>query len=84
MKEIVKRLEAAVKESNKIDEAWELDPENTELEKAWDAAYKTEYGIRTELANAIVKFTKQIDFETAFKMTYNSNTIELIKLADNV
>ena len=28
MKEIVKRLEAAVKESNKIDEKWELDPEN--------------------------------------------------------
>lgn len=84
MKEIVKRLESAIEESNKIDEKWELDPENTELEKAWDAAYKTEYGIRTELANAIVKFTKQIDFETAFKMTYNPNTIELIKLADNV
>lgn len=84
MKEIVKRLEAAVKESSKIDDMWELDPENEELEKAWNEAYKTEYDIRKELASAIMKFTKEIDFDTAFKMTYNPQTIELIKLADNL
>lgn len=84
MKEIVKRFESAIEESNKIDEKWELDPENTELEKAWNDAYKTEYDIRKELASAIMKFTKEIDFDTAFKMTYNPKTIELIKLADNL
>ena len=48
-----------------------------------DDAYKAEYEIRKELANAIIEFTlKQIDFDTAFKMTYNPHTIELIKLAE--
>lgn len=84
MKEIVKRLEKAIAESNKIDSEWELNPESTELEKAWDEAYKTEYAIRKELASAIMNFTKEIDLDTAFKMTYNPHTIELIKLADNL
>lgn len=84
MKEIVKRLEKAIAESNRIDSEWENNPESTELEKAWNDAYKTEYEIRKELASAIMKFTKKIDLETAFKMTYNPQTIDLIKLADNV
>ena len=37
-----------------------------------------------ELANAIVEFAKEIDYDTAFKMTYNPKTIELIQLADNL
>lgn len=84
MKEIVKRLEKAIAESNKIDSEWENNPESTELEKAWDDAYKAEYEIRKELANAIVEFAKKIDYDTAFKMTYNPKTIELIQLADNL
>lgn len=83
MKEIVKRLEKAIAESNRIDSEWENNPESAELEKAWDEAYKTEYEIRKELANAIMEFTlKQIDYDTAFKMTYNPKIIELIKLAE--
>jgi hypothetical protein len=83
MKEIVKRLEKAIAESNRIDSEYEKNPESAELEKAFDDAYKAEYEIRKELANAIIKFTKEIDFDTAFKMTYNPKTIELIKLAEN-
>ena len=83
MKEIVKRLEKAIAESNRIDREYEKNPESTELEKAFDDAYKAEYAIRKELANAIIEFTlNQIDFYTAFKMTYNPGTIELIKLAE--
>jgi hypothetical protein len=84
MKEIVKRLEKAIAESNRIDSEYEKNPESAELEKAFDDAYKAEYEIRKELANAIIKFTKEIDFDTAFKMTYNPKTIELIKLAETV
>jgi hypothetical protein len=83
MKEIVKRLEKAIAESNRIDSEYEKNPESAELEKAFDDAYKAEYEIRKELATAIMKFTKEIDFDTAFKMTYNPKTIELIKLAEN-
>lgn len=84
MKEIVKRLEEAIAESNRIDSEYEKNPESAELEKAFDDAYKAEYAIRKELASAIMKFTKKIDLETAFKMTYNPQTIDLIKLADNL
>ena len=84
MKEIVKRLEKAIAESTRIDSEYEKNPESAELEKAFDDAYKAEYEIRKELANAIVKFAKEIDYDTAFKMTYNPKTIELIQLADNL
>lgn len=84
MKEIVKRLEKAIAESNRIDSEYEKNPESADLEKAFDDAYKAEYAIRKELANAIVEFAKEIDYDTAFKMTYNPKTIELIQLADNL
>lgn len=84
MKEIVKRLEKAIAESNRIDSEYEKNPESADLEKAFDDAYKAEYEIRKELANAIVEFAKEIDYDTAFKMTYNPKTIELIQLADNL
>lgn len=82
MKEIVKRLEKAIAESNRIDSEYEKNPESAELEKAFDDAYEAEYAIRKELADAIVKFAKKIDYDTAFKMTYNPKTIELIQLAE--
>lgn len=84
MKDIVKRLEKAIAESNRIDGEYEKNPESAELEKAFDDAYKAEYEIRKELANAIAEFAKEIDYDTAFKMTYNPKTIELIQLADNL
>lgn len=57
-----------------------MNPESTEAEKEFDEAYKAEYEARKELAATIVKFTKEIDFETALKMTYNPKTVELIKM----
>ena len=82
MKEILKRLNAAIEAGNAADDAWEKDPENAELEKAFDETYKAEYAIRKELAAAIVKATAgQIDEQTAFKMTYNPKLAELIESA---
>ena len=48
MKEIVKRLEKAIAESNRIDSEYEKNPESAELEKAFDDAYKAEYEIRKQ------------------------------------
>ena len=80
MKGILKRLETAIEIMNDIDDKWENDPENTDLEKKWNNAYKAEWNIRSELATAIVNLTNEIDFDTAFKMTYNPKTAELINL----
>lgn len=78
MKEILKRLEKAIEIVNAADEKWENDPENADIEKEWNDAYKVEYEIRVELAKAIENFAEEIDFDTAFKMTYNPKTTELI------
>lgn len=80
MKEILKRLEKAIERSNTADEAWEANPESEAAEKEFDEAYKAEYETRKELATAITKLTKEIDFETAMKMTYNPKLAELIKM----
>ena len=74
------RLEKAIERSNAADEAWENNPESTEAEKEFDEAYKEEHEARKEIAAAITKLTKEIDFETAMKMTYNPKTIELMKM----
>lgn len=78
MKEILKRLEKAIEIANAADEKWENDPESADAEKEWNDAYKAEYDIRRELATAIVNLTNEVDFDTAFKMTYNPKTAELI------
>lgn len=79
MKELLKRLEAAVEIGNKADEAWENEPENKELEAAFTKAYNTEYRIREELAAEVVTITKgKIDMKTALHMTYDPKLAEII------
>lgn len=79
MKELLKRLEKAIERSNAADEQWEKEPENKEAEREFDRAYKAEHKIREGLAAEIVKLANEIEFKTALKMTYNPNTIELLK-----
>lgn len=80
MKELLKKLEAAVKDGNKADEAWEKEPGNKELEKAFEKAYRREYRIREELAAAVVTLTHgKIDMKTALHMTYNPKFADIIK-----
>ena len=80
MNEILKRLEKAIERGNAADDAYEQNPESAEAEKEFSEAYAAEIEIRKELASAIVKFTKQIDFDTAMKMTYNPKLTELINM----
>jgi hypothetical protein len=69
MKELLHELELATVKSNKLDKAWDADPMNEELEKAWDEAYTAEYEIFTKCAEKLVEITNgQIDMPTATAM----------------
>lgn len=69
MKELFKKYEIATETANEIDAAWETDPENETLEKAFDTAYQAQYNAFIELVNEIVTFTNgQIDKKTAATM----------------
>ena len=69
MKKLLKALKIAEMEATKADEAWEADPENEELEAAFDEAYSKEFEARENLAKAIVKTTfGKIDIQTARNM----------------
>lgn len=69
MKELLEKLNAAELEANRIDELWEADPDNAELEAQWDAAYKTEDAAFAKVVSELVKITSgQIDRSTAASM----------------
>ena len=69
MKELLKALEEAEKKANEADSAWEKDPENTELEKNFDEAYKAENKAFQAVVEKIVSLTSgRIDKKTASTM----------------
>lgn len=74
-------LEAA---ANAADSAWEQDPENEELEAAFDSAYEAEHEALQSLLQEIVSFTNgQINFSTA-RMMLMSKRSELTALMDQI
>lgn len=58
IKRLMKEFEAAEEKMNEIDAAYDANPENEELEKAWSAAYRAEFEARERLIAEIVSFTK--------------------------
>lgn len=69
MKSLFEKYEAAKKESDAIESAFENDLFNEELEARFDEAYKKEFAAFTELADAIVKLTNgKVDAKTARAM----------------
>ena len=69
MKDLIKRYEEALRESEELDTMIENDPENEELENLFDKAYEKEYNLYIELTNEIVKVTSgKIDTDTAKAM----------------
>lgn len=84
-KELLKKLEKFEEleaAASKADEAYEAEPENAELEAAFDKAYKEEFHAMEELLNGIVALTKwQIDTETAKKMLFTKRA-ELKKILE--
>lgn len=67
MKELLRRLEEAEQRANEADAAWEQDPENEELEKAFNETYRAEFEAFNELEEAIQKATG-IDAQTVSSM----------------
>lgn len=66
MKELLKALKEAEMNANAADTAWEADPENEKLEKAFDEAYEKQHTAFVNLLNEIVKTTNgKIDKKTA-------------------
>lgn len=78
LKKLMAALNAACKAGDALDEAWELDPENKEIEQKWNDAYTKEYECRRSLARAITSITAQIDYDTAYKMTFDPKLANLI------
>ena len=75
MKELLKTLNEAEVIANKADEAWEAEPENEKLEKAFDEAYRKERIAFENLVNEIVKMTNgKIDKKTASVMIRTKRT----------
>lgn len=72
MNELKKRLEELTRLeeiANKADAEYEAEPENEEMEKAFDEAYKEEFAAFMAVSEMIVKMTSgQIDIKTARKM----------------
>lgn len=69
IKALLEALEAAEKKSDKIDEAYEQDPENEALEAEWSAAYKAEWEAMETLRDEIVKVTGgKVDKKIAQKL----------------
>ena len=55
--------------SDLLDAEWEADPENEDLEEAWDAAYRDSFNAFEEVISEIVRFNReQIDRNTARQM----------------
>lgn len=54
LKKLLNNLDAAVAETNRIDDEWEKDPENKALEAEWNRAYKAEYEAHQAFTKALV------------------------------
>ena len=80
MKELLNKLKEAEMMADKADAAWEADPENEELEKAFDNAYEKQWIAFEELVNKIVIVTDgKINKKTAATMIRKKrNEIEML------
>lgn len=66
IKRLFAEMEEAERISDELDAAWEQDPENAELEAAWDAAYAAEHAAFSAVVEEVVKITGgAIDATTA-------------------
>lgn len=66
-RELWNNYRKASAEADKADDAWDKDPENRELEKRFDEAYKAEYTAHMECVKALCELL-HIDERTAYLM----------------
>lgn len=57
LKELLEKLKKATEVSDELDKAWGMNPEDEELEKRWDEAYKAEHAAAEELVAGLVSFS---------------------------
>ena len=82
IKALIETLAKLVETATAAEEAYAANPENEELEAAFDEAYKAEYETRQKLTKAISSFAG-IDTKTAYAMTHK--TFEQLKsLAERI
>lgn len=55
LKELLRKLDEAVAQTNKLDDKWSEEPENKDLETAWNLAYKAEYEAHKAFSKALVE-----------------------------
>lgn len=66
IKDLFKTYEELNQKANEADEAWNSEPENEELEEAFDEAYEKEYEAFENLVTEIERLTNgMIDKQTA-------------------
>lgn len=71
MRSLLDELKTAREEMEALEEKFEVDCENIELESRCDKAYERYYGIAQEVARKIVVFTSgKITFQTARQIVY--------------
>ena len=70
LQKLLEELTTATAESNRLDALYEQNPENEEIENAFDAAYQTYWYKAEEVATEIKKVTG-IDKKTALKMAFH-------------
>lgn len=75
LKDLLNKLEELEKKADIINEAWEKDPENEELEKQFDEAYKEEFKIYNIFKEELKKLLN-ID-ETTIKTMIGAHRNEL-------
>ncbi len=74
----------AEKYADEIDAAYEMDPENTEIENKWDEAYKAEYDAKEKVADKIVEMTAgKVDKKTA-NIMISAKRDELVNLISRI
>ena len=84
IKELLKQLEDAEIKANELDKLMEENPDNEEIEKAFDEAYTKEWEVFNRLIDEVVKFTegkidrKQVYNMIQLKRSELKNIIEMI------
>lgn len=69
IKELLKKLEDAEIKTNELDKLMVENPDNEEIEKAFDEAYKKEWEVFNRLIDEVVKLTEgKIDRKQAYNM----------------
>ena len=69
LKELLKQLEDAERKANELDKLMVENPDNEEIENAFDEAYKKEWEVFNKLIDEVVKFTEgKIDRKQAYNI----------------